>query len=654
MTKQKKITLALLPLAVIFISAIILYWQRNNILEPFVQKQITKFEQGKPVKISYEKIYLSGLNKLEVNGLSVCTNSNETLVHTEEIEAKINLWKLLFKEVELKDLRVNGFSLSLKDDQGKRIYDYVFRKKANKQSKDAANAILSDYTQKASRAIALFFRFVPENILITEMNINLQHTGFSFNLHIPELKIADHTFSSQVQVSEKGKSQDFMLDGTFWRKDKKVACKIYPPDTAFAEIPYLQHKFHTQIVFDTLQFQFSPLKNKKELLQLGGVISSNNLTIQNDRLSTEEILLQKSKIDYIVNIHPDHVELDSSTVVQFYKLDFHPYLRLKIKPEVDLTVSIRKENFPADNLFSSLPKGLFRNLEGIKTSGNLSCNFYFAVNMAEVDSLKFQSSLSRENFSIKQLGKTDFTKICEPFLYSAYENGVPVKTFEVGENFPDFRRLDQISPYLKAAVLFAEDGSFFGHTGFNEEALRSSLVKDIIEKRFARGGSTISMQLVKNLFLSRDKTITRKLEEALIVWLIENNRLVSKNRMFEVYLNIIEWGPGIYGANDAARFYFNKDAANLTPGEAIFMASIISRPKKFMWSFDGNHNLRPYLSGFYEILGKRMLKHEHITEEQLENLVPNVKITGTALEYLAKIDTLGTEGNEEVLMDLED
>ncbi len=137
------------------------------------------------------------------------------------------------------------------------------------------------------------------------------------------------------------------------------------------------------------------------------------------------------------------------------------------------------------------------------------------------------------------------------------------------------------------------------------------------------------------------------MEEALIVWLIESNKLVSKNRMLEIYLNIIEWGPYVYGASDAARFYFNKDASDLTLEEAIFMASIISRPKKFMWSFDQNRELRPYLSGFYETLGKRMLKHEYITEEQLENLTPNVKITGVASAYLANVDSVKMEEEEE-------
>ncbi len=116
----------------------------------------------------------------------------------------------------------------------------------------------------------------------------------------------------------------------------------------------------------------------------------------------------------------------------------------------------------------------------------------------------------------------------------------------------------------------SEDGSFFYHNGFNPNAFRESIVTNIKEKRFARGGSTISMQLVKNVFLTRNKTLARKIEEALIVWMIENKNLVSKQRMYEVYLNIIEWGPGIYGINQARQILFRKNTCHVgSPGKCL-------------------------------------------------------------------------------------
>ena len=116
---------------------------------------------------------------------------------------------------------------------------------------------------------------------------------------------------------------------------------------------------------------------------------------------------------------------------------------------------------------------------------------------------------------------------------------------------------------MQTAVLQSEDGGFFYHQGFLPDAIQEAMAYDLKKRRFARGGSTISMQLVKNVFLNRNKNIARKLEEALIVWLIETNRLTSKARMFEVYLNIAEWGPMVYGIREAADFYFSKRPSRL-------------------------------------------------------------------------------------------
>ena len=193
---------------------------------------------------------------------------------------------------------------------------------------------------------------------------------------------------------------------------------------------------------------------------------------------------------------------------------------------------------------------------------------------------------------------------------------------------------------LFRSVLTSEDGSFYQHRGFLPDAFRESIITNIKERRFARGGSTISMQLVKNIFLSRNKTVARKLEEALIVWLIENQGLSAKERMYEVYLNLIEWGPMVYGANEAAHFYFSKEASRLTLAEAIFMASIIPRPKWFKYSFDEFGHLRESNAGFYRLVSEKMLNKGWITSEDAENLIPDVELKGPAKLLLKQADTV--------------
>ena len=177
----------------------------------------------------------------------------------------------------------------------------------------------------------------------------------------------------------------------------------------------------------------------------------------------------------------------------------------------------------------------------------------------------------------------------------------------------------------------SEDGAFFYHRGFLPDALREALIYDLQVKRFARGGSTITMQLVKNVFLNRNKNFARKLEEALIVWLIENERLTSKERMYEVYLNIVEWGPLVYGIQEASAYYFKKRPSQLTTEESIFLASIVPKPKHFKNSFTADGRLQESQEGYFRLIAERLAKKEVITDAQAAQVnINNVVLKGVA------------------------
>jgi membrane peptidoglycan carboxypeptidase len=126
----------------------------------------------------------------------------------------------------------------------------------------------------------------------------------------------------------------------------------------------------------------------------------------------------------------------------------------------------------------------------------------------------------------------------------------------------------------------------------------------------------------------------------MLVWLIENQGLSTKDRMFEVYLNIIEWGPLVYGANEAARFYFNKDAAKLNLAESIFLASIIPKPKWFKYSFNETGHLRESQVAYFELLSEKMLNRGLISQHDFDNLIPDVKLKGPAKLLLKRNDII--------------
>lgn len=139
--------------------------------------------------------------------------------------------------------------------------------------------------------------------------------------------------------------------------------------------------------------------------------------------------------------------------------------------------------------------------------------------------------------------------------------------------------LKKISPYLIKAVIIAEDDKFWRHEGFDFVAMQKAFEKDLEKKKFKAGGSTITQQLAKNLYLSPSKNPVRKIKEAIYAWRLE--RALSKKRIVELYLNAAEWGDGIFGIQAAARHYYKKNASALTAEEAARLATVLPNPIRF-------------------------------------------------------------------------
>jgi monofunctional biosynthetic peptidoglycan transglycosylase len=134
-----------------------------------------------------------------------------------------------------------------------------------------------------------------------------------------------------------------------------------------------------------------------------------------------------------------------------------------------------------------------------------------------------------------------------------------------------------ISEHLKKAVLISEDAAFFSHRGIDLNEIKEAFKRDWETLSFSRGGSTITMQLAKNLYLSPSKNPLRKVTEIIIAHQLE--RTLLKRRIFEIYLNVVEWGRNIYGAEAASRFYFSKSATGLNPLEAATLAALLPSPR---------------------------------------------------------------------------
>jgi monofunctional glycosyltransferase len=158
---------------------------------------------------------------------------------------------------------------------------------------------------------------------------------------------------------------------------------------------------------------------------------------------------------------------------------------------------------------------------------------------------------------------------------------------------------ERISAHLKRAVVAAEDARFLDHEGFDWEMIQKAIERNEKRGRVVAGGSTISQQLAKNLFLSGERSWLRKGQEAIITWMLENT--LSKRRILELYLNVAEWGEGVFGAEAAARRHFGVPAAALAPEQAAWLAAILPSPRRY-----DRGRITPYLAGRVSTILARM------------------------------------------------
>lgn len=173
------------------------------------------------------------------------------------------------------------------------------------------------------------------------------------------------------------------------------------------------------------------------------------------------------------------------------------------------------------------------------------------------------------------------------------------------EKNPNFRLqhkwvpYDRISNNLKRAIIASEDSNFSEHEGVDWDALQKAYEKNTKKRKVVAGGSTITQQLAKNLFLSGDRSYLRKAQELIITYMLEF--LMDKERIFEIYLNVVEWGVGIFGAEAAAQHYFGVSAANLAPGQAARLAVMLPNPRFF-----DRHRGSGYLARRTSVILRRM------------------------------------------------
>jgi hypothetical protein len=607
---KKAILISLCSIIVILIIGFtVAYNKREGLLKAAVAKGVDKAKSKYGLKIDIGSYGFDGFTTVYFKNVTVIPENRDSLAKIADLKVGVRLFPLLFGDVKISELDVHNALISLVKKDSLSNYDFLFKK--NKQDSVKTES-KTDLAELANKLLKKALDKIPDDMDVRDFVVTFDQDTTHVSLKTESATIVNGAVNSTIKLNNQAV---WHVTGTADPSNQQLDLKLFA-DNQQVHFPYLDKKYDLKVSFDTVRTTMRSAKRIGDEFEIDGSWYVRNLVIDHPKIAPNDVIVKSGMIDAKMLIGSNYIALDSSSVITLGKAQVNPFVKLTFGDKKIYQLKINAYDQVAQDVFDAFPTGLFESLEGIKVQGKLNYALNFYLDEAKPDDVVFSSGLTgTDDFKILRFGKVNFQKINSPFVYTPYEKGKPVRNIMVGPTNPNYTPLQSISPNMRNALISSEDPTFYSHKGFEEEAIRKSIATNFKAKSFKRGASTISMQLVKNVFLNRKKNLARKFEEILIVWLIENERLSTKSRMYEVYLNIIEWGNNVYGIGEAAHYYFGKSPAELSVGESIYLASIVPKPKASLYKWQPDGSLKPYLTGYFNSLGKLMAINGYIDRD---------------------------------------
>ncbi|MGB8295448.1 MAG: biosynthetic peptidoglycan transglycosylase [Polyangia bacterium] len=294
------------------------------------------------------------------------------------------------------------------------------------------------------------------------------------------------------------------------------------------------------------------------------------------------------------------------------QLEVKGWAELLGTPRGEFTISTpRAAPLPCSALLAAQAQPIRQALAGLTLGGKLGVAVSFSFDSAAWETLTLDVRVD-PRCTVKT--EPQVLANLTPALLHEIPTGPLAPNLPLGKYHADFASLAEMPSHLPAAFLTSEDSRFYAHNGFDIEMIRHALVQDLETRTFGRGASTITQQLAKNLFLSPHRTLARKLEETVLAWRLHN--LLGKDRILEIYLNVIDLGPGIRGVRQAARVYFGKELRRLLPIESAYLAALTPNPHVLARRFRDGHVDDGWLQRLHDLLAM-MRRSGRLTSEEL-------------------------------------
>jgi hypothetical protein len=628
--RTKKI---ILVCAVLVIAAwIILYIFKGWLLDLAVNKIQHKLKDQYHLELTLKHYQLNGWKEVVMDDVNCRTPLHDTLAYFKHVQVHVKLWPLLRGKIRLEHMQAEDGMM-----------DIAKLRELRRKKKDAEEPLDTGKLARAKRYLGYIkdgADLIPDNFLAKHISLRYHDSAGRINGYIDSFTYVDTRVSVKSNLTIKNQNQNWIATGSFDKNSLETHLNVQSDVTGFYEFDIIRQLARAEFGFKSYSIDIDRLEDNSDNIYVKGRVKAEKVLVYNPRLSTDTISMPSGGLDFSLKLTNSHVILDSTS--RLHMNDLSVMISSDYMYQNPSTIHSRLElaPVPAQNIINAMPTGAFDMARSMTLEGNMGYHLDFFLNIDSKDSIRIDASVINQDIRILDYGKADLKKINGTFTYHPYNSRRPIV---VGPENPMYTPLETIHKQLVDAVVSSEDPNFYGHRGIEPSAIETSFLRNLQKGSFRQGGSTITMQLMKNVFLTHKKTIDRKLEEFFLVWLLENCHVTSKNRILEVYLNIIEWGPDVYGIGEASRFYFNKTPSELTLNESIFLAKIIPQPLGFMNRFDEKGNLKENFQKKVLSTVDRLSRRGKIDEEEQGSYWPEVHITGPAknlIKIVPQMDSL--------------
>jgi hypothetical protein len=364
-------------------------------------------------------------------------------------------------------------------------------------------------------------------------------------------------------------------------------------------------------------------------LAFEGRVGLKRLSVQHPAVSDEPVdaldLSARAKVAFewgkATAIRAEVLEIESGSIrvnaAGVYEAAFNKH---RVKGKIDVPLSA------CQGMFDSIPVSMVPVVRGLRLAGSYSVHAEADVDTANLDrdfGLRWEVVNTCRVIDVPS--SLDVVRFGGPFRRSVPWRGGEMVEVETGPGTAAWTSLGAIAPAMVAAVQTSEDAAFFRHSGFDEAAIRSSIRENLRKGEFSRGASTVTMQLAKNLYLDRRKNLSRKLQEAVLTMYLE--QALTKDQILELYLNVVELGPTVYGVGQGARHYFNAAPAELSVSQAFFLSSVLPNPRAQHFGSDGA--LTPGWTRYLRKLMKTAHARHRLDDEALERGLRETPVFGS-------------------------